>query len=45
MIDRSRDGDELKETFSVLGSTGNVCSISVKRVHTHYPLGLHSEDR
>lgn len=25
MIERSRDGDELKETFKVLGSTGNVC--------------------
>lgn len=24
MIDRERDGDELKETFKVLGSTGNV---------------------
>ena len=24
MIDRNRNGDELKEEFSVLGSTGNV---------------------
>jgi hypothetical protein len=24
MIDRNRSGDELRETFSVLGSTGNV---------------------
>ena len=24
MIDRNRNGDELKEQFSVLGSTGNV---------------------
>ncbi|KAG6846589.1 hypothetical protein H0H93_012980 [Arthromyces matolae] len=28
MIDRNREGEELKETFSVLGSTGNV-----RRVH------------
>ena len=26
MIDRQREGDELKEVFSVLGSTGNVSS-------------------
>jgi hypothetical protein len=26
MIDRNRNGDELKEEFSVLGSTGNVRS-------------------
>lgn len=26
MIDRHRNGDELKEEFSVLGSTGNVSS-------------------
>ena len=24
MIERNRSGDELRETFSVLGSTGNV---------------------
>lgn len=26
MVDREREGDELKEVFSVLGSTGNVRS-------------------
>ncbi|KAK7694044.1 hypothetical protein QCA50_003620 [Cerrena zonata] len=32
MIDRSRNGDELKETFSVLGSTGNVYSVKVDKL-------------
>ncbi|KAK0462400.1 uncharacterized protein EV420DRAFT_1524548 [Desarmillaria tabescens] len=29
MIDRERDGDELKETFKVLGSTGNVYTVVI----------------
>ncbi|KAK0240934.1 hypothetical protein EDD85DRAFT_763132 [Armillaria nabsnona] len=31
MIDRERDGDELKETFKVLGSTGNVYTVVIDR--------------
>ena len=34
MIDRHRNGDELKEEFSVLGSTGNVSG------HTVTPVSL-----
>ncbi|KAK0213389.1 hypothetical protein DFS33DRAFT_121896 [Desarmillaria ectypa] len=29
MIDRERDGDDLKETFKVLGSTGNVYTVVI----------------
>ncbi|KIM36473.1 hypothetical protein M413DRAFT_31701 [Hebeloma cylindrosporum] len=29
MIDRNRNGDELKEEFSVLGSTGNVYTVTI----------------
>lgn len=29
MVERSRNGDELREQFNVLGSTGNVCDYAV----------------
>ncbi|KAK0448525.1 hypothetical protein EV421DRAFT_1782786 [Armillaria borealis] len=32
MIDRERDGDELKETFRVLGSTGNVYTVVIDHI-------------
>ncbi|KAF8707331.1 hypothetical protein AX14_013607 [Amanita brunnescens Koide BX004] len=32
MIDRNRSGDELRETFSVLGSTGNVYTVVIDEV-------------
>ncbi|KAK2463824.1 hypothetical protein APHAL10511_004129 [Amanita phalloides] len=32
MIDRSREGEELRETFSVLGSTGNVYTVVIDLV-------------
>jgi hypothetical protein len=32
MIDRSREGDELKETFKVLGSTGNVYTVTIEQL-------------
>ena len=31
MVDRKREGNELREEFSVLGSTGNVCAWQSRR--------------
>ncbi|KZT50867.1 hypothetical protein CALCODRAFT_535222 [Calocera cornea HHB12733] len=32
LVDRERDGDELRETFKVLGSTGNIYTVTVDKV-------------
>ena len=47
MIDRSRIGSELREEFSVLGSTGNVRGRVFSFQDCHYKLcraGLHCGD-
>lgn len=41
MIHRERDGDELEETFSVLGSTGNVRFMCFVASRSHLAIGLH----
>ncbi|KZO97068.1 hypothetical protein CALVIDRAFT_454547, partial [Calocera viscosa TUFC12733] len=32
LVDRERDGDELRETFKVLGSTGNIYTVTIDKV-------------
>ena len=51
MIDRTRNGDELREVFKVLGSTGNVSvaaswlSVAATVAHTYVYAGVHCRYR
>jgi len=45
MIGRQRNGDELREDFKVLGSTGNVGSFCSLPKLSHAFAGVHSQHR